>query len=315
MRQSAVVVGEALVDVLIDDGVERRAPGGSPLNVAIGLSRLGVPARLVTQLGDDPDGDLVRAHLAASDVTVEAAPQPTTSVAEARIGADGAATYDFAVAWELPSTSLGPCTLFHCGSIAAYLPPGAGSVDDLLDQAVAAGAFTSFDPNIRPAFLADPEAAWARTRELAARCDLVKLSDEDAAYLAPALGADPTDVDGVADALLAGARTRAVVVTEGGRGPFARSRSRPDLVVRVADGGPVRVADTVGAGDSFMAALLAVVALRLERRLPPLDDDALGAHLSAADAAARVTVGRPGADPPWRRELDPAWAQPACADR
>lgn len=298
---TAVVVGESLVDVLGAD----RVPGGSPLNVAVGLARLGVPTTLLTQLGADADGDLIRAHAEASGVTVRAQPVPRTGTAVATVGDDGSADYAFDIAWTWdPRSGPAPAAdLFHCGSLAAFLAPGAAGVDALLAEAADRGALTSFDPNIRPVLLPDAATVWERTRVVAARCDLVKLSDEDAAFLAPG-AADPGAE--VARALVGG-RTRLVVVTQGPRGCLVAT---PGGVRPLPAGPPVEVADTVGAGDSFMAAMLTRVAARRAAGLPPIpDDDDLPALVAAADAAARVTVTRPGADPPWRDEVAglPGW--------
>ncbi|MDP9820587.1 fructokinase [Nocardioides massiliensis] len=304
----ALVVGEALVDVLGPHGRDR-VPGGSPLNVAVGLSRLGVTTTLVTELAADADGERIRAHARASGVTVRADDARRTSTATVLLDADGVAGYTFDVAWSLApdpdrdAADLDKVGLFHCGSIAAYLAPGAAGVDVLLEEAVARGAFTSFDPNIRAPFVGDPDAAWRRTQAVAARCDLVKLSDEDASFLASALGVPGDPVEAVARALLRG-RTQLVVVTAGPRGCVVADR---DGVRRFPGGPPVEVADTVGAGDSFMAALLAHVAGRLRRgasALPqPGNFTELEDLVAYADAAARVTVTRAGADPPWHHEL------------
>src|SRR5690606_25358849 len=144
---TAVVVGESLVDVLGAD----RVPGGSPLNVAVGLARLGVPTTLLTQLGADADGDLVRAHAEASGVAVRAQPVPRTGTAVATVDDDGSADYAFDIAWTWdPRSGPAPAAdLFHCGSLAAFLTPGAAGVDALLAEAADRGALTSFDPNIR----------------------------------------------------------------------------------------------------------------------------------------------------------------------
>jgi fructokinase len=140
----------------------------------------------------------------------------------------------------------------------------------------------------------DAEAAWADAREVAALAGLVKLSDEDLAFLQP--GRSPVEV---ARGLLGGP-TRVVVVTYGGDKALAVSR---EATVEVS-ARPAEVVDTVGAGDSFMAALLAVVAgLGLDQ----LDEPRLTGCLQAAHAAAAITVSRRGADPPWRSELPPTW--------
>ena len=300
-----LVVGESLVDVVVPpSGEPVRRPGGSPMNVAVGLARLDVPTRLVTRLGDDADGRLVREHLAASHValadgTVD--PSTTTGVATAHLDADGVATYDFAVTWDLPPTPLpADVRALHVGSIGAGVRPGRDAVVALAAEAHAAGLPVSFDPNARPAFTPDADVAWHDVLDLAASCDLVKLSDEDAAFFQP--GREVLDV---ARAVLD--RGPALVVVTGGGG-VATAVSRTGVVV-VAESRQVEVADTVGAGDSFMAALVAAT----------LPDRAAGAwaegpthsqvaeYLSAAHAAAAVTVTRRGADPPRLSELPPSW--------
>jgi fructokinase len=294
-----VVAGEALVDVVVPvDGERVDAPGGSPLNVAVGLARLGLDTVLVTELGDDDYGRLVRAHVERSGVRLahgSLVPGLRTSSATAHLDAASAASYDFDLSW-----TLGPRTLpagargLHVGSIGAALRPGRDHVLDLLDQAVAAGAFVSFDPNARPAFLPPAPQAWQDMTEMAAHAGLVKMSDEDVHAFAP--GSTPADV---ADHLLGSGRTRLVVVTEGGGGAQAFTAH---CAVRVPSE-PVEVVDTVGAGDSFMGALIAVT---LEWGLD-LDETRLTALLRAAHAVAGVTCSRRGADPPTRQELPAGW--------
>lgn len=300
-----LVVGESLVDVVVPlRGDVVRRPGGSPMNVAVGLARLEVPTRLVTRLGDDADGRLVREHLAGSRVDLADGsldPDASTGVATAHLDADGVATYDFSVVWDLPPTPLpADCRALHLGSIGAALRPGRDAVLALAQEAHAAGLPVSFDPNARPAFTPDAAAAWSDVLELAALCDLVKLSDEDARFFQPGV-----PVLDVARALLA-AGPALVVVTGGGGEATAVTRAG---VVVVAESREVEVADTVGAGDSFMAALVAAT----------LPDRSAGAwvegpthamvaeYLSAAHAAAAVTVTRRGADPPRLAELPPGW--------
>ena len=298
--QPFVVAGEALVDVVVPShGSEECAPGGSPLNVAVGLARLGLDALLITELGDDELGRLVVDHVVSSgarlaDDSVEAG--RATSTATATLDDNQAATYDFDLSWDLdrhtlPADALG----LHVGSIGAALRPGRDAVVDLVGQAVAADVFVSFDPNARPAFLPTPERANADLLEIAASAHLVKMSDEDIEHLAP--GHTP---EGMAADLLAGSdRTRLVVITHGSTA--AEAYARRDTV-RVAPA-QVEVVDTVGAGDSFMAALIAVV---LDWGLE-LDADQLRMMLAAAHTVAAITCGRRGADPPTRRDLPSAW--------
>ena len=297
------VVGESLVDILVAaDGERVERAGGSCLNVAVAAARLGATTTLVTQLGDDDRGDLIRRHAAGSDVDLRASRTRSgrTATATARIGDGGAATYDFDLEWAPPSLRVEdlptPPRALHIGSLGTTLAPGDETVAELVEAVSAqAGAVVSYDPNVRPSFITDPAAALAGVRSWAARADLVKLSDEDCEHLSP--GSDPGELA----ASLLGGRTRLVVLTRGGEGATAYAE---DLTLSV-EAPAAEVADTVGAGDTFSAALLA--ALLAEHRL---GDDAwyreellVRRVLTSAAAAAAVTVTRPGADPPRLAEL------------
>jgi fructokinase len=293
-----VVAGEALVDIVVPQGGgTEHAPGGSPLNVAVGLSRLGVGTLLITRLGDDEHGRLVRSHVEASGVTLSDAsvdPAVRTSTATAHLDERGAATYDFDLAWELPQRPLPDgATALHVGSIGAALRPGRDVVVRLVEEAAAEGLLVSYDPNMRPVFTPDREQAWADVREVAAASRLVKMSDEDLHFLLP--GSTGEDVA----RMLIGGRTEVVVVTYGGSRAVAFSSEATIEVPSQRS----EVVDTVGAGDSFMAALLAVVAEQgLVTSVEPLRRQVEAAHQAAA-----VTVSRRGADPPRRDELAEGW--------
>jgi fructokinase len=299
-----VVVGESLVDVVAGPQGEERAVGGSPLNVAVGLSRLDVPSALVTELGEDDLGRLVEAHLRADDVALHAHRTARTSTATARARADHTVDYAFDLAWELP----GPLTLpadalgLHVGSLGVVLEPGRDTVLDLVSQAESEQGFVSFDPNVRPSFVDDGADAWRRVRELSASARLVKLSDEDLRTLRP--DAEPASA---AVELLAGA-TELVVMTRGAQGAAAFGSG---LAVEVP-GPAVDVVDTVGAGDAFMAALLATlvgwdVVAAGPGALSALDERRIGLLLEGATTVAAVTCARRGANPPRRSELPPTW--------
>lgn len=303
-----VVVGESLVDVVVDhDGDSSESPGGSPLNVAVGLARLDVPATLVSQVGHDERGGLVVQHVRASGAEIEALPTDTgrTSVATARIDENGAARYEFDIGWTLPRQELPPCHALHVGSLGTILEPGRESVLDLVEQAWTREVFVSYDANLRETFLDDRARTRRHVQELAGRCSLVKLSDEDADLLAP--GEPPEDL---ARSLLVGERTRIVLLTLGAEGAVAftetgETRGRPRQV---------EVVDTVGAGDAFTAGTLAqLFDLDAFRRPGPgvplerLEREAVEVLLRGATEIAALTCERRGANPPRRRELPPGW--------
>lgn len=303
------MIGEALVDVVSKQGQEPRAhAGGSPMNVAVGLARLGHRVRFLGRYGEDRYGSQVQSHLRDNGVLLPfGADSRPTSVAEAVIGADGAATYDFQLDWslDLPDDELDELLrdsgLLHVGSIGAMLEPGATKVLRAVEQAHRT-ALVSYDPNCRPSIIPDSSAARARAERLVALSDVVKASDEDLLWLYPHRSIE----DSAAAWLEAGAEL--VVVTRGALGPWARTRSTGPRGVEVP-AARTTVVDTVGAGDSFMAALLAWLTdhgcsgARARERLSGLDVEQVRALLRYAAAAAGVTVSRAGADLPRADEV------------
>jgi fructokinase len=298
-RGTVVVVGEALVDVVVSaDGTVAEAPGGSPLNVAVTLSRLGVPTTLVTALGDDARGDRIAQHLSASGVALGdgARSLPATSSAVARLRADGAATYDFDLHWDLPDRPLPPATVVHSGSLGLFLPPGGEVVRGRLEEA-AEHSLVTIDPNARPTLLSDAAATRTAFEQVCAHAHVVKLSDEDADWLYPG-----RPVDGLVAHLL-GLGVRLVGITRGAAGVrLASAAGAADVAAP-----RVQVADTIGAGDSFMGALIQQLVTRDlaadladGRALTTVELAAIG---DFAASVAAVTVSRQGADPPWLAEL------------
>jgi fructokinase len=301
-----VVVGESLVDVVQDPqhpDQARETVGGSPLNVATTLAGLDVPTMLITEVGHDDRGARIVEHVRASGAELIAAPSPTGRTATATVRLDdGEATYDFDIGWSLPHQELPQCDALHVGSLGTVLEPGRDSVLDLVDQAWARDVFVSYDPNVRAPLVGDPVQAWRDIEALAGRAHLVKLSDQDVAVLHP--GADAEDI---ARSLLAGERTELVLLTRGSEGAVGFVG---DLIVRVP-GAKVRVVDTVGAGDAFMAATLAVL---LEESAfdgygagVPAEPVRLERMLRAAVEVAGITCSRPGAAAPTRPELRSDW--------
>lgn len=301
------VVGESLVDVVARSGGDNLTvhPGGSPANVAVALSRLGQRTALVTQIGADEYGALIRAHLATNGVElILAVPaRGHTSQARATLDSSGAAAYEFRLRWEVQDLRLAAGSVaLHTGSLGVMLAPGGQQVLRLLESACRRGDLvTSYDPNVRPSVTPDRRAA-ARTVERAAACaHIVKMSDEDLAFLYP--GTTPLQL---AAQFLGGDRSTALlVVTKGREGAVVATRAARFSLPATA----VTVVDTVGAGDAFTAALLAALA-----DLGALSPETLATRIAADEhtlrqitgqalAAAALTCTRPGADPPTAAEL------------
>lgn len=305
------VAGEALVDMVPagPDGLFRAAPGGSPANVAVGLARLEVPVRMLARISGDVLGQRLRAHLLRNGVDLSRAVAATepSSLAVVDLAEDGSAQYDFRVEgtadwqWreeELTSALEGVRAL-HVGSIALTAPPGAAVLRRLAARAHATATVT-FDPNVRPLLMGSPAQVLAVVDEVLPVADVVKASAEDVEWLLPG-----QPIEQVAQEW-AGRGPVLVVVTRGGAGAVAVGRTS-GLVEQ--PGREVDVVDTVGAGDSFMSALIAGLSARdllgASRRaaLAALDAAAVREVLAEAVGAAAITCSRLGADPPRAAEL------------
>ena len=297
-----LVIGEALVDVIRrQHGTEQRHAGGSPANVAYGLGRLERPARLLTRLGDDADGELLRTHLASVGVETDAGPEPLarTSTAIAVIGDDGSATYTFDLEWALTGdTALGEPLAVHTGSIGALLAPGAATVERLVEAARSRSTI-SYDPNIRPMLVGSVDETRPRVEHFIAASDVVKASQEDIEWLYP--GVEPTTVS--RRWLELGPAIVVVTMGRSGSVAVARNASIDVPAPRVA------VVDTVGAGDSFTAGLLdglwgeGLLGAAARDDLSRIDAVQLRRVVEHATRAAAITVSRAGALPPTRSEL------------
>lgn len=304
MAHEFVVIGEALTDCVhpAGGGAVTEVPGGSPLNVAIGLGRLGRQVLLAARYGDDERGGQIAAHVRGSavDLIDEASGLPRTSSATATLSESGAASYVFDLAWDLTTEMVptGDYLHVHTGSIGATLQPGAHAVRDIMRREKARGASISYDPNARPQIMGDADGVREWMESLIALSDLVKASDEDCHWLYP--GLEIADVAAHWSALGAGL----VVITLGERGVVAFGPEGPLTLPTQA----TSVVDTIGAGDSFMAGLLDALATR--GLLGP--GAASLARISSADltevlhyalSCAAITVSRAGANPPYSHEL------------
>ena len=312
-----LVIGEALIDAVAtadgrrdddggsgDDTSVVEYVGGSPANVAFGLAALDHAVSLATWIATDDRGNRIADHCHERRVELTPGSQgaPFTSVAHATIDATGAATYRFQLEWHLAAVpGLTGYGHVHTGSIAAVLEPGGGAVRDTLRMARPT-ATISYDPNVRPALMGDRAAARRIIEECVALADVVKVSDEDLAWLRPG--------DAVEDVLAdwAGLGPHVLVVTRGDQGAVLRLTRTGET--HVAPVPPVTVIDTVGAGDSFMAGLVSGLldtsltgGPAARDRLGRADLAAVVPALERAIATSRITVGHPGAHAPTRGEI------------
>jgi fructokinase len=292
-----LVVGESLIDIVQrPDGSTVEHAGGSAANVAVALARLGRSVQFWTAYADDPRGAVLARHLNQSAVAVAGDPWSLdrTATALATIAADGSASYSFDIEWRLnPLPDVAPRAVHTC-SIGAVTPPGADDVRRLLERLRPAATVT-YDVNARPAVTGDGPELVRAVEDVAALADLVKASDEDLAALYPEY-----TLEQAVDRLL-GLGPGAVVVTRGRHGAtWFGTGGRVE-----APAADVDVADTIGAGDTFGAAIIdALWELdALGGRLAGLETGDVEGVLRHAARAAAVTVSRPGADPPYRHEL------------
>ncbi|MDT4989139.1 MAG: fructokinase [Micromonosporaceae bacterium] len=307
-----VVCGEALIDLLPAGpvggpvGEWRAVCGGGPANTAVALARLGTPARFVGRLAGDAFGRQLRAYLETSGVDLSLAvraAEPTTLAVVAVDGA-GAAEYQFYVngtadwQWspaELPAHLPTGTVGLHIGSLATVMAPGAAVL-----RAWTTGhrdrAVVSYDVNVRPALVGDPVAYGSEVACWLDVAHLVKASDDDVRWLHP--GREPLDV---ARAWLDRHDLTLVLITLGRAGAVAVTRNRDPVRV---PGIAVPVVDTVGAGDTFTAALLHYLVSQGDLGVDALDRADLPRALRFAVAAAAIVCTRQGANPPTRAEVD-----------
>ncbi|WP_026930059.1 carbohydrate kinase family protein [Glycomyces tenuis] len=301
------VIGEALIDLEVAETEPGRPvahPGGSPMNVAVALGRLGSKAAFLGRLPTDAFGRLLRDHLTDAGVdlrwAVEAA-EPT-SLALVSVAAGGAASYSFHIHrtadWQWSPAELPHSPGFdavHAGSLALALDPGGPVVAEWLER-LSGSTTISLDPNVRPALLGERESYRSLLERWLSFAAVVKISDEDLEWVWP--GADPAEL---AREWTAEGR-KLVVVTRGGEGSSVFCGDERFTVPAHR----TEVVDTVGAGDAFSGALLD----RLGRigRLEPeglarLRPEEARSAVEFASRVAAITCSRAGANPPWRSEL------------
>ena len=299
-----ITLGELLVD-LTQTGVNEKGvrlfaanPGGAPANVAVALSRLGVKAGFIGKVGKDTFGRDLRAVLEQNGVdtrglyetdalttqaVVSVSPDGERSFAFYRSpGADTLLTADEALA------ALDPLPrILHIGSVSLTAEPERSATLQAAEYAKQHGALISYDPNYRAALWSDEATAVEWMKKPLALCDILKLSDEELPLLTgtddPAEGTKQLQACGIS----------LILLTLGSKGTYFRFGELTGTVPSVR----IQVADTNGAGDTFLGALLRGLALRGEKPFEGLDEASLTALVRFANCAAALTCTRPGAIP------------------
>jgi fructokinase len=290
------VCGEVLIDVLPTGPVV----GGGPANTAKALARLDHSVDFIGGISTDAYGVIARKELDRDGVDLSLAlesskPTSTAIVKLDRSGSatyefviDGKATFDFSHSWLPDPERLKPSVL-HIGTLATVVEPGASV---LFDWAIKCAEFAPivFDPNIRPSFLSDREKYCQVVEKWIAISSVVKLSDEDIAWLYP-----DESMDEVAHRWLSG-ETSLVVVTRGAKGIIGYTHGAQEEV----ESAKVVVVDTVGAGDTVGAIIVEAV---MNHSVAGVVGQVLVVTLHRAAVAAGITVSRAGAQPPRLHEL------------
>ena len=311
-----MVCGEALLDVFsagdtrtgltLDANV-----GGSPFNVAVGLARLGQPVGFFSAVSNGFAGERLMRALAAEGVAIDAVVRLDAPTTLSLIGLDAHGVPSYAFYGEgcadrlLRTSDLGRvpagCSVINVGSYATVVEPIASTLRALIERErsrpAAARPLIAYDPNVRLNVEPDLQRWREQLAWMLPRTDLVKVSEEDLEWLQPGAGLDAF----AAQALGAGAA--AVIVTRGGLGALGWTRAAAHVSVPPI---AVAVVDTVGAGDTFQAALLTWLAEHgalNAAALAALAPDALHAAMAFAARAAAITCSRRGADMPRRVEL------------
>ena len=295
------VCGEVLIDLIPGaDGVRVPHVGGGPANTAKALARLGHDVQFIDGISSDQYGVMSRKELLDDEVKLDLAlksEKPTclaiVSLAENggasyQFEIDGTATFDFSLDWLSDPSRYKPNVL-HIGTLVTVIQPGA---DVLYDWAIRVAEFAPivFDPNIRPAVMGDRDKYQAAVETWAAISSVIKVSDDDMAWLYP----DQKYQDVAQRWINDGAAL--VVITRGADGLLGITA---DGSVEVP-GVKIEVADTVGAGDTVGAI---IVEAMIEKGILNLTNEVLKATLHRAAVAAGITCSRKGAQPPYKHEL------------
>lgn len=302
-----VSCGEAVIDFVPKGSLGYTpCPGGSPLNLAIAVARLGVPIGFISKISTDFFGDMLFNRLASEGVDTRftvRSERPST-LAFVKIDAGQEPRYAFYTentadrslsVGDIPSPLPDEVQCLEFGSISLLLNPQGETIKSLIRRE-SGRRVISFDPNVRPMLIHDKTAYIREMEQLAALADIIKVSSADLEWMYPQRPA----VKSAEDWLARGAKI--VVVTRGKDGALLLS---PAFRTEVPEY-PVRVTDTIGAGDTFHAAFLARLFQRnflTSKALAHIKEEAAQDAVCYAVKASSLNCTRQGADPPTAAQL------------
>lgn len=308
---SVLVIGEALVDVVHGiNGEIKNIPGGSPANTAVALARLGTKTYMKARTSTDQFGTEIRNYLTSQNINLDYSlvVKNPSSVVNALIQKDGSAKYeanlrgaaDYGWTFEELNQVIDPdIQIVQLGSLTSYIEPGATNIEKWFSQLRQSNKYLlTFDPNIRHPLDGENEVdVRSRAKKLASLSHVVKASDEDLNWIF----SNNNPQDSAINIIESGASL--VVVTLGKKGAFAVNKKLEIVEVKANE---IAVIDTIGAGDTFAAALITQLlenSLINKNALDNLSSDDLTEILTNCSAVSAITCSRQGANPPHRHEV------------
>jgi fructokinase len=308
-----VVCGETLIDLVPSESGGRDSfsstwlalSAGGPMNSAVALGKLGNQTHFLGRLSTDAFGRQLRQHILSANVQLDLATESSqaTSIAVVSLDSEGVASYTFHFTdtanfgWQIDDLpKLDRSDWLHIASLSCVVSPGAAV---LLDWMRSVPAGVSYDINVRPTVITDPDEYWAKVqpwlRTIGQRQGIVKASDEDISFLARAAGSSKTGSSDPVEVAAGWVEQYGLGLAVITLGPGGGAAVEPGGQVTRAAGFPTQVVDTVGAGDTFMAGFLdASVRTGLD----------LEGSLRRGAAAASIVCSRRGAQPPTAAEVD-----------
>ena len=313
--QTIAVGGENLIDHITQNGAVSTRVGGSPFNVAMALGRQGAQVRYLSPISSDHWGDELAHSLQNAGVTLSGGRVDLPTTVARVVVQDGLPSYMFerdgtaerAIRRSTLAQQMQGVGVLHTGSIALSEGPDAELWEQTAQDAHGQGTFVSLDPNVRLSVVSDPAAYRDRVLRMFEAVDLLKMSDDDLKALFP-----EQHEEAAIDHVIRHSSAALIVLTRGELGASAWLGNQEDtncaaLRIDVQAAPVTHLVDTVGAGDTFMATLLAGLVERgnLSRKsLSSLSSEELSALLHRCARAAAMNCAREGCDPPFRHELD-----------